>query len=107
MVQEFYRRSHIDENLVAYTRAYQAEGDRLRKPTAEMVSAILSYLHTRPITVSVERVEVKSPTTKKKNAPKTYTTRERERHFIIVPDLLGARARSNLRVIGTNTMRAT
>ena len=63
LVREFYRRSRIEENLVSYTRAYQAEGDRLRKPTAEMVRAVLSYLHTRPITVSLERVLVKAPTT--------------------------------------------
>ncbi|MFN2517127.1 MAG: hypothetical protein ABR556_13040 [Pyrinomonadaceae bacterium] len=101
LVQEFYRRSHIDEKLVTYTLAYQAEGDRLRKPTAEMVRAVLTYLHTRPILVSLERVQVKSPTTaKKKNAPKTYTTRERERHFVIVPDLLGAPGAVNFRVIG-------
>lgn len=101
LVQEFYRRSHIDEKLVGYTLAYQAEGDRLRKPSAEMVRAVLTYLHTRPITISLERVQVKSPaTTKKKNAPKTYNTRERERHFIIVPDLLGAPGAINFRVIG-------
>ncbi len=101
LVQEFYRRSHIEERLVGYTVAYRAEGDRLRKPTAEMVRAVLSYLHTRPITVSLERVQVTSPTTaKKKTAPKTYTTRERERHFIIVPDLLGAPGAINFRVIG-------
>jgi hypothetical protein len=100
LLQDFYRHSHIAENLIGYTRAYQAEGDRLRRPTAEMVSAVLSYLHTRPITVSLERVEVKSPTTPKKKAPKTYTTREHERHFIIVPDLLGAPGTINLRVIG-------
>jgi hypothetical protein len=101
LVQEFYRRSHIDERLVGYTQAYQTEGDRLRKPTAEMVRAVLTYLHTRPITVSLERVQVTSPTTaKKKNPPKTYTTRERERHFIIVPDLLGAPGAINFRVIG-------
>jgi hypothetical protein len=101
LVQEFYHRSHIDERLAGYTLAYQAEGDRLRKPTAEMVRTVLTYLHTRPITLSLERVQVKTPTTtKKKNAPKTYNTRERERHFIIVPDLLGAPAAINFRVIG-------
>ena len=30
LVREFYRRSRIEDNLVIYTRAYQAEGDRLR-----------------------------------------------------------------------------
>jgi hypothetical protein len=48
LVREFYRRSGIDEKLVAYTRAYQAEGDRLRQPTAEMVQSLLSNLPTRP-----------------------------------------------------------
>ncbi len=99
LVQEFYRRSKTEENLVNYTRAYQAEGDRLRMPTAEMLRSLLSYLHTRPIAVSLERVLVKSPTAKK-NAPKTYTTREHVRHFFIVPDLLGAPGAINFRVIG-------
>lgn len=100
LVQEFYRRSGIDENLVSYTRAYQAEGDRLRKPTSEMIRAVLSYLHTRPVTISMERVQVKTPTAGKKKSPARYTTREHERHFFIVPDLLGASGAVNFRVIG-------
>lgn len=100
LVQEFYRRSNIQENLPSYTRAYQAEGDRLRQPTAEMVRSVLSYLHTRPITIALERVKVKPPTTPKKNAPQTYTTRERLRRFYIIPDLLAASGTVNLRVIG-------
>lgn len=95
LVQEFYRRSGIDEKMPAYVRAYQAEGDRLRKPTGEMVTGILSYLHTRPITFSLDRV--KSPASKK-DSPK-YETRQRERHFYVVPDLLGAPGAINLRVI--------
>ena len=100
LVREFYRQSRIQENLVSYTRAYQAEGDRLRVPTSEMVRAVLSYLHTRPITVSQERVTVKTPTTSKKKTTPTYTTRDHERHFVIVPDLLGAPGAINFRVIG-------
>src|SRR5438128_3974957 len=100
LVREFFRKSGIDERLVPYMRAYQAEGDRLRPSSAEMVRAILSYLHTRPITVAGERVLVKAPTAgKKKNAPRIYTVREHERHFYIVPDLLAAPAVTNLRVI--------
>src|SRR6266550_7075398 len=98
LVKEFYRRSGIDEKLVSYTRAYQAEGDRLRKPTSEMVRAVLSYLHTRPITISLERIRVKTPG--KKKGPASQTTREHERHFFIVPDLLGAPGAINFRVIG-------
>lgn len=101
LVQEFYRRSSIDDRLPQYTRAYQAEGDRLRKPTSEVIRDVLSYLHTRPITVSLDRVVVKAPTTgKKKPAQQVYSTREQPRHFYVVPDLLSIPGVMNLRVIG-------
>jgi hypothetical protein len=98
LVQQFYRKSGIDERLLGYMRAYQAEGDRLRPQSAEMVRAVLSYLHTRPIIVSTERVRVKSPDKKKSNTV-VYSTREHERHFYIVPDLLAAPGTINFRVI--------
>jgi hypothetical protein len=101
LVREFYRRSGIDERLVSYVRAYQAEGDRLRKPAAELVRAVLTYLHTRPITVAGERVAVKTPATgKKKNEPKRYTVRQHERRFSILPDLLAVPGAINFRIIG-------
>jgi hypothetical protein len=98
LVQEFYRRSGIDEQLVNYVRAYQAEGDRLRAPTSEMVKGLLTYLHTRPITSSSERVEVKNPD--KKSKEKKYTFRQKDRRFLIVPDLLAPRGTINFRIIG-------
>lgn len=98
LVQEFYRRSGIDEHMVDYVRAYQGEGDRLRGPTTEMVRSLLTYLHTRPLTTSTERTEVKSPTNKSKQ--RTYTLREKERRFYILPDLLAPRGAINFRVIG-------
>jgi hypothetical protein len=98
LVQEFYRRSGIDEQMVNYVRAYQAEGDRLRAPTTEMVKGLLSYLHTRPITASSERVEVKNPNQKSKE--KRYEFREKERRFFVLPDLLGPRGAINFRIIG-------
>jgi TolA-binding protein len=98
LVQEFYRRSGIDERMVEYVRAYQAEGDRLRTPTTEMVRSLLTYLHTRPMTSTSERVEVKSP--KKGSKDKTYAFRDKERRFYILPDLLAARGAINFRIIG-------
>jgi hypothetical protein len=101
LVREFYRRSGIDQQLVSYTRAYQAEGDRLRLPAAELIRSVLTYLHTRPITTSAERVLVKAPASrKKKNTARTYTMREHVRRFFIVPDLLAAPGTINFRVIG-------
>jgi len=101
LVREFYRQSAIAERLPSYMRAYQAEGERLKQPTAELVRELLSYLHTRPITMSVERVLVKVPTTdKNKNKEqRRYVPREHERRFFIVPDLLAAPGTINLRVI--------
>jgi len=101
LVQEFYRRSGIEDHIVEYVRAYQAEGDRLRAPATEMVRSLLTYLHTRPITTSSERVEVKAPTTKKDNKEqKRYSFRTKERRFLIMPDLLAPRGAINFRIIG-------
>jgi tetratricopeptide (TPR) repeat protein len=98
LVREFYKRSGIDERLPSYMRAYQAEGDRLRQPTAEMVRAVLSYLHTRPIITTTERVRVKSPE-KKKSSTQIYSNRVHDRKFYMVPDLLAAPGTVNFRVI--------
>lgn len=99
LVQEFYRRSNMGDLMTAYTRAHQAEGDRLRKPTSEMVNGVLSYLHTRPITMSFVRVPVAAPGNKK-NQAKQYTTKQQDRHFYVVPDLLAVPGTINFRVIG-------
>jgi hypothetical protein len=98
LLREFYKKSGIDERLVSYMRAYQAEGDRMRQPAAEMVREVLSYLHTRPILVSTERVRVKSPD-KKKSGVINYTTRSHDRRFFIVPDLMAAPGAVHFRVI--------
>jgi hypothetical protein len=99
LAREFYKRSGIEDNMITYVRAYQAEGDRLRQPTSEMVRGLLTYLHTRPITTTVERVEVKSPSTKKDDKTKKYSSRQKERKFLIMPDLLAPRGAINFRVI--------
>jgi hypothetical protein len=96
LMREFYRKSGIAERLVSYMRAYQSEGDRLKVPAGEMVRAVLSYLHTRPILVSTERVRVKSPD-KKHSSTVVYSTREHERRFYIVPDLMAAPGTINFR----------
>lgn len=102
LVGEFYRKSGIAERLPSYIRLYQAEADRLRAPAAELVRYTLSYLHTRPITTTIERIPVKSQPSgnKKSDQPPRYTTRERERRFFIVPDLLAATGAINFRIIG-------
>ena len=98
LVREFYKKSGIDERMAAYMHAYQAEADRLRQPAGEMVRAVLSYLHTRPDLVRSERVRVKVPG-KKQGVTSVYSTREHERRFFIVPDLMATPGTINFRVI--------
>nr|MDQ5837901.1 hypothetical protein [Acidobacteriota bacterium] len=94
LVREFYRRSGIDERLPEYARASREAGNRLSPATAEMVRAVLTYLHTRPQLTYVERVPASAPNQreKKKDAPArpVYLTREKERRFRVVPDPLAA-----------------
>src|SRR6185503_2920538 len=45
-----------------------------------------------------ERVEIKNPN--KKSKEKTYSIRQKERRFLILPDLLAARGAINFRIIG-------
>ncbi|HLL16522.1 MAG TPA: hypothetical protein VK388_15800 [Pyrinomonadaceae bacterium] len=101
LLREFYTKSGVAERLPAYLAAHQAEGDRLRPQASEMLRAVLAYLHTRPVTIAVERVPVKNPAAKpKKDAPPAFVTRERERRFRLVPDLLAVPGSINFRVIG-------
>lgn len=102
LVREFYRKSGIDERMPGYLRAYQEEGSRLRRSTATAVYSVVSYLNTRPITTTIERIPTKAPAGNKpkKGAPQViYTTREHERRFTLVPDLLAAPGTINFRVI--------
>lgn len=98
LLREFYRKANMDEMLVKYTRIYRKTGDDMRPALADMVRGVLSYLHTQPQTVTIERKEIRSPD-KKKNALTRTVTREYERRFIIVPDLLAVPGAINLRVI--------
>jgi hypothetical protein len=105
LVREFYRASGLEGRLPAYLAEHRAEGDRMRRPTAEMVRSVLDYLHTRPITAVIERAPAPRPAAKggggkKDERPAAGTReRERERRFVVVPDLLGAPGAINFRVI--------
>ncbi len=101
LVREFYASSGMSARLSEYTKLYAAEGERLAQTTPEMIRNVLSYLHTRPTTVINERIPARnsSSTNKQKNPAQTFTLRERERRFFIVPDLLAAPGVINFRVI--------
>ncbi len=90
LVRDFYRRSSMSGNINEYVKAYQKTGDaRLRSSTRDMVSEILGYLNTRPQLFISERVRTEARAARGRSTPlKNVETRQRERTFAIVPELL-------------------
>jgi tetratricopeptide (TPR) repeat protein len=66
-----------------------------------MVKTTLDYLHTRPVTTTIERTTIRTPTVleKKKSQQTRVMLHERDRRFLVVPDLLAAPGAINLRVV--------
>jgi tetratricopeptide (TPR) repeat protein len=105
LLREFYRQSGVDSRLAAYLQMHRAAGDKLRAQTIDMARGVLAYLNTRPDLVINERVSVSDPAAqapgrKKKEQRRVTVVRERERHFRVVPDLLGAPGAINFRAVG-------
>ncbi len=90
LVRDFYRRSSMSGNINEYIKTYQKAADgRLRSSTREMVSEILAYLNTRPQLYVTEKIRTETQRTKSKRTTlKNVETRERERTFAIVPEML-------------------
>ncbi|MEP7213535.1 MAG: hypothetical protein ABI791_10685 [Acidobacteriota bacterium] len=90
LVRDFYRRSSFAGNMPEYVKNYQQVADaQLRSSAREMVNDLLSYLHTKPQLVFAERVKTQTQRTRsKKAAISNVETRERERRFFIVPEML-------------------
>ena len=90
LVRDFYRRSSISANLNDYVKAYQKASDpTLRNSSREMVSDLLNYLHTRPQLFFAEKVKTETRKTGSKTTTLAKTEiRERERRFVIVPEML-------------------
>lgn len=90
LVREFYRRSGISAKLDDYAKMYRAEADGvLRNSAREMVSDLLDYLHTKPELFYSEKIKVETAkgNSKKVTLQKTEI-RDRERRFLIVPEML-------------------
>ncbi|HEY0460347.1 MAG TPA: hypothetical protein VGC97_14510 [Pyrinomonadaceae bacterium] len=91
----------IGARIEEYYKEYQATGDAMRPSTARMVRELLDYLHTRPQTTYLEQIKTEVQKGKNKNTTLSKTeTRERERRFFIVPDLLAQEGAINFRNIG-------
>ena len=90
LVRDFYRRSSISANLNEYVKIYQKTADgELRNSSREMVNDLLTYLHTRPQLYFSERIKTQTQKSGSKATTLNKTeTRERERKFFIVPEML-------------------
>jgi hypothetical protein len=99
LVREFYRRSALNAKLDEYVKDYQNAGEGLRQSTNVMVRQLLDYLHTKPQLLYAEKIKVESKSAKNKTIQKTET-RERERRFFVVPELLIPKGTINFINIG-------
>ena len=90
LVRDVYRTTNIAANLNEYVKLYQAESDKSIRPSARsMISQLLGYLHTTPKLSVVERVRTETTrTNQKKSAIASTELRSRDRHFVIVPEML-------------------
>ena len=89
----------VGARIEEYYKEYQATGDALRPSTSRMVRDLLDYLHTKPETTYLEQIKTEVQKSKKTTLAK-IETRERERRFYIVPDLLAQSGTVNFRNIG-------
>lgn len=90
LAREFYRRSGISTKLDDYIKNYRLESDGvLRSSARDMVSDLLDYLHTKPELLYIEKIKTETAV---KNSTKTtlqkIETKEIERKFVIVPEML-------------------
>ncbi len=90
LAREFYRRSGISTKLDDYIKNYRLESDGvLRSSARAMVSDLLDYLHTKPELLYIEKIKTETAV---KNSKKTtlqkIETKEIERKFVIVPEML-------------------
>ncbi|MEO6334814.1 MAG: hypothetical protein ABIO91_07500 [Pyrinomonadaceae bacterium] len=90
LARDFYRRSSISGNLNDYVKTYQKASDaQLRSSSREMVNDLLNYLHTRPQLYFAEKIKTETRKSGSKRTTLVKTeTRDRERHFSIVPEML-------------------
>jgi len=112
LVREFYREFYRlpadsgDKNGLAridrYFADYQAAGINLRPSAAQMVGELLDYLHTKPQLIFIDRIKTESKNAKGKKTLTKVETRERERQFYIVPEMLAPKGTINFVNVGDN-----
>ncbi|HMU34739.1 MAG TPA: hypothetical protein PKC89_12845 [Pyrinomonadaceae bacterium] len=90
LVRDFYRRSGIAANLDEYAKLYKAEAAKELQPsTRDLITDALDYLHTKPRLTVIEKIKTETTTAKgRKTGLQKISTREHERRFVVVPEML-------------------
>ena len=90
LVRDFYRRSGIAANLDEYAKLYKAEAAKELQPsTRDLITDTLDYLHTKPRLTVIEKIKTETTTAKgRKTGLQKISTREHERRFVVVPEML-------------------
>ncbi len=101
LVREFYRKANFAQKIDEYVKLYQKSGDELRPSTSLMIGQLLDYMHTRPQVIYIEKVKTQSqPAKKGRTKLESTESRERERRFFIVPEMLAAKGTINFVNVG-------
>jgi len=107
LIREFHRASitvsdgrsmTVGKRLDEHFKDFVSAGDSMKMSAAVMILGVLDYLHTKPrLTILEEtKIETVNPRRPKEKITR-IETRERERRFFIVPDLLAQNRTVNFR----------
>jgi hypothetical protein len=101
LVREFYNSNGMAAKIDSYYKKNREMGDAMRPAAGEMIRSVLDYLHTRPQLSYFERIKIEEKRQGKKDLV-TYETRERERSFKVVPEILASKGTINFLNIKDN-----
>ncbi len=103
LLEDFYRETGFSKLLPKYTAAYQTAVGNLGPVTAQVAGVVVSYLHTEPI-LELPPLFTPRPTPQKGSKQTAPPARlpNRERRFVVMPDLLNTAGAANLRVVRDN-----
>jgi hypothetical protein len=99
LLEEFYRETRFSSLMPKYLAAYQAAAQSYGPPSAQVLSDVIAYLHTEPILELPPLYASRPAASNRRDAAEPVKLANRERRFVVIPDLLNASNAVNLRVV--------
>ncbi|HYE72483.1 MAG TPA: hypothetical protein VEF04_04095, partial [Blastocatellia bacterium] len=99
LLEEFYRETKFNTLMPKYAAAYLGAVKTYGLPSAQSISDVIAYLHTEPILELPPEYVIRPTQTGKRDASQQIEIPNRQRHFVIIPDLLNASNAVNLRIV--------